>query len=318
MNTPALDILGYLSVFSGTASFYTKDSITFTLENGTVIGPNPWLAAYYSPGDTGPLETGGDFYNYFVLGLIPPSADADDDNSDTPSDPSPDAGNSTVSASNTTNTDSADSAMPTSWDNPAYPDNPDVVQDDLATNGGGFVTGYFLNDTSVGVISIPSFQEFGDAIGTFSDTVSDFLVRSKAAGLKKIVIDLQQNNGGDALLAFDTFKHFFPDLEPFGGSRMRAHHMANILGHTINGYWDKLNTTQFDYYALIVNEWVATDRLKAATGKNFSSWGDFFGPHKFHDDAFTATVCSAKKRNVRLLLTFLAATSQSIKRSVRC
>ena len=43
-------------------------------------------------------------------------------------------------------------------------------------------------------------------MGSFPDTITEFLSRSQQAGMKRIVIDLQQNSGGDALLAFDTFK----------------------------------------------------------------------------------------------------------------
>jgi hypothetical protein len=71
---------------------------------------------------------------------------------------------------------------------------------------------------------------------------------------------------------------------------MRAHPMANILGKTITGYWSKLKTNYFDYYALLVDEWAVTGRLKADTGKNFTSWAEFYGPHKHHNDAFTTTV----------------------------
>jgi Peptidase family S41 len=196
VNTPTTNILGFLSVFSGSASFYVNDTITFTLKNNTVVGPVPWLAIYNNPGDTGPLTTGGDFYNFFVLGQYPASYDP---NSSPASEPDADTDASEPDDPVTTD--------PTSWGNPAYPDNPDVVQPDLSTSGGGFVTGYFLNSSSIGVLSIPSFLEYGDAVGTFSDSVGEFLRRSKAAGLKKIVIDLQHNDGGAALLAHDTFKH---------------------------------------------------------------------------------------------------------------
>jgi hypothetical protein len=50
---------------------YPGDTIEVTLQNGTVYGPKPFGATYIDPGPTGPLETGGDFYNFFVLGLYP-------------------------------------------------------------------------------------------------------------------------------------------------------------------------------------------------------------------------------------------------------
>ncbi len=35
------------------------------------------------------------------------------------------------------------------------------------------------------------------------------------------------------------------------------------------------------------SDFVSTDRLNAETGRNFTSWGEFFGPHEFNGDSFT-------------------------------
>lgn len=136
MLSAALDIQAYFNVFSGGATFYPGDTITFVLENGTAITDN-FLAVYNSPGPTGPLETGGDFYNFFVLGFYPASY-----NDSSISNPS-----STIIASATAAATStvASSAAPTpsNWNNTAYPDTPDVFQTDLGTLGGGYVSGKF-------------------------------------------------------------------------------------------------------------------------------------------------------------------------------
>jgi hypothetical protein len=152
------------------------------------------------------------------------------------------------------------------------------------------LTGYFLNSTSTSVLSIPSFDEYGDALNTFHNTIATFLSRSRAAGLQKIVIDLQQNVGGQSLLAIDTFKQFFPNIDPFAGSRMRAHASADVMGETLTVYWDSLNDTDDNFYILAASEWVATDRINADTGRNFTSWAEFFGPHLYDGDNFTTTV----------------------------
>lgn len=72
---------------------------------------------------------------------------------------------------------------------------------------------------------------------------------------------------------------------------MRAHPMANALGATMTNYWNNNVTSDEDYYYLVANEWVVTDRLDASTGQNFTSWADFFGPSSFYDgDSFTKIV----------------------------
>ena len=189
MSSPALDILGNAPVFCGGAQFYPNNTLKFDLENGTSISVD-WLGIYYSPGDEGIIQTGQDFYDFFVLGLVS-EPDTSNTTSSSPSD-IPSATTTDSSASTTTDSSSAssdtsvpDTPSPTAWNNAAYP-RPDIFQKDLSTDGGGFITGYFLNESSIGVISIPSFQEYGDAIGTFSYTTEKFLRKSKSIGLQKI------------------------------------------------------------------------------------------------------------------------------------
>ncbi|KAI9773497.1 MAG: hypothetical protein M1839_002079 [Geoglossum umbratile] len=287
MLSAAQDIQGFLNVFSGGASFYPGDTITFKLENGTTI-VDRYLAIYNDPGPTGPLETGGDFYNFFVLGFFPASFDPDQGGDTANSSASSSEAASTPTAT-ATSTVPSPTLVPNSWNNPAYPTTPDVAQQDLGTYGGGYISGYFLNSTSTSVLSIPSFDEYGDALDTFQSTIGEFITKSKAAGLRKIVIDLQQNVGGQPLLAIDTFKQFFPNIDPFVGSRMRAHSAANVMGQTETDFWNSLSTTDDDYLVLAANEWVASDRLNANTGQNFTSWPEFFGPHSFDGDSFTTT-----------------------------
>jgi len=71
------------------------------------------------------------------------------------------------------------------------------------------------------------------------------------------------------------------------------------MGQTITNYFDSLSTTEEDYYALIGDEWVATDLIDANTNRNFTSWSEFFGPHLYGGDKFT-TVVSPTSDDVEL------------------
>ena len=71
------------------------------------------------------------------------------------------------------------------------------------------------------------------------------------------------------------------------GSRLRAHDLLSLTGEVISDYWDSLSTTDPDYYDLSTDEFVATARLNAATGQNFTSWADLFGPIQDYGDSFT-------------------------------
>ena len=249
------------------------------------------MAIYNSPGPTGPLATGGDFYNFFVLGFYPPSFNPNATDPCAASEGSTNASSltSTLSNSTSTTTTSAGAIVrATSWPDSAYPNSTDIYQPGLYPDGGGFLTGYFLKNISTAVLSIPSFDMSGDDVQTFSDTVQKFLNASHAADMKTVLIDLQQNLGGDTLLAVDTFKHFFPSNDTFRGSRLRAHPTADIIGNTFTkSYTIDRSANSSTYDALSASDFVSTDRLNAETGQNFTSWGEFFGPHEFNGDSFT-------------------------------
>ncbi|KAI1422379.1 hypothetical protein F5Y12DRAFT_624388 [Xylaria sp. FL1777] len=277
----AQDIQGLLSVFRGTAPFYFGDTMTLEFENGTSITRSN-LGVYWSQGPTGPLETGGDFYNFFVLGFFPASFDLTAESSVTATADSEQAATSPIETSPPV-------PITASWNSIAYPKIPDVAQSDLGPFGGGFISGYFINSFSLAVLSIPSFDEFGAALQTTQQTVDEFISRGKEAGLQKVVIDLQQNTGGQVLLALDTFKRFFPNIEPFAGSQMRASGPTDVMGRTLTQYFDQLDTTDPDYPIFAVDEWVSSARLNAKTGSNFTSWDEFFGSVAPGNNGITST-----------------------------
>ncbi|KAI9659055.1 MAG: hypothetical protein M1821_002015 [Bathelium mastoideum] len=257
MDNPLQEVLDTSALWDGAATFYPGDTFSYTFENDSKLD-DQWLAAYFDPGPTGPLETGGDFYNFFVLGFYPASYVA------------PNVSNYTVSES--------PSAAPTSFADltSAFPEHPDIAQSDLTDTG--FVTGYFLPEKSLAVLSIPTFSADGDAIKSFTEAIQQFLTKSKAAGLRKVLVDLQQNTGGDELLAFSVFKQFFPSIEPYSGSIMRAQELGNLVGSAITPFWESLDTTSETYVDASSDEWIATIRLNADTNSNFSSWSELFGP----------------------------------------
>ncbi|KAL8805674.1 MAG: hypothetical protein Q9182_001818 [Xanthomendoza sp. 2 TL-2023] len=303
MSNPANDIQGILSPWEGNTPFWPGNNITFGFENGTEPLELPWVATYTIPDNTPPITSGHDFYKYFVLGDDPVNQAVTDN---TTSSQTGDSANSSISETSgiastatasanpsavptapaTTNT-SDDEPQVTGWDYFPYPPNPVTVQPNLGF--GGVVTGYFLNDGVTAVLSIPSFEVNSEAILTFSDSVGEFLQKSKAAGKERVIIDLQRNGGGGNLLATDLFKQFFPSVDPFGGSRLRAHETANVLGTTFSAYYSSQasNTTVTDAFAGSV--WTAQGFLNAETGQNFSAWAELYGPHLYDGDYFTTT-----------------------------
>ncbi|KAI4192629.1 MAG: hypothetical protein LQ346_004227 [Caloplaca aetnensis] len=325
MSSAASDVQFVLSTFEGSSIFYPGANISFKFENGSDTGNLPWLAQFSIFGDpeNAPLiTTGQELFDWYVWGVdstpddyssvtaissfasttasatasaLESSATVDTPGSaDSTSSPSSTGSNSDSSPSAAATSTTEAPATVTGWDHVAYPVDPIVAQPDLGDVNGGVLTGYILNDGVTAILSIPSFVVNSENAVSFSTTVQDFLIKSKAAGCTRVIIDVQGNTGGDELLATDTFKQFFPSIDPFGAARLRADEYADALGTTFTQYYDTHTQAElddpngnFDYLSLSANVWVATDYLNAETGRNFSSWPEYFGPHAQRGDLFT-------------------------------
>ncbi|KAK1836465.1 hypothetical protein QBC39DRAFT_367282 [Podospora conica] len=275
---PALDIIDGETDFTHGLTLYPGDEFNVKFANGTTWERH-WLAIYDYAYDTGPLATGGDMFNYFVLGLEPASLVHKDE----PLTPVPD------------HQGARDWFDETSG---AYPRNPDVVQEALGVTDDGDVTGYFFRDISTGILSLPTFEQHSEAAVNFSKAVGEFIDGAQAAGLQNVIIDLHQNAGGLVALAYDTFARFFPDhvsdTEPFGGSRRRSHRLADVVGNTLTEWWGGLDPRPdgADYHDFIQyydDEWVITPRLNAETNANFTNWAEYSGPRTLKGDFFSLT-----------------------------
>ena len=288
MYSPAADIQGMPSAFNGQSSLFPGNDLNFVFANGTQL-PSQWYSLASVPFGAPSINNGQDFFNFFITNEIA----VDNAGSSSASSTTAPASAPTDTPSATTSDSSAPSSSPnggarpalTSWELPAYPPNPDVVQPDLGY--GGFITGYFLNDTKTGVLSIPSFEMTGSAITTFSNTIAEFIRRSQEAGMLKIVIDLQQNYGGNVLLATDAFKQFFPPVNPFGGSRLRSSDFSDALGTTYTQYYSEKTLNQSYADAFLGIPWAVLDYLDANNNQNFTSWPELFGPHADRGDFFS-------------------------------
>lgn len=145
------DIQDYFNYFNGDSVIYPGDNLTFGFENGTSL-VEEFAAYYWSQGPTGALETGGDFYNFFVLGWYPASfnlsSTTSDDGDASDYDESGNSSSTAVPSATVSSTASATiSATPTAsgWNEsqsyPWYPAFADVYQPDLDLYSGGWLTG---------------------------------------------------------------------------------------------------------------------------------------------------------------------------------
>jgi hypothetical protein len=323
MDNPALWISGDLSVIQST-TFYPGDKINCVFKN-TTTATTYWLALYNELEDTGPLTTAGDFYNFFVLGLLPASYD--------PNQPwwpnlEDDSAND-----NSTQVDPYEAIC--SQGNPsdenwclesygAYPNNPDVAQPGLSVTQGGEVTGYLLDDISTGVLSIPSFYSYNDNIEQFGLAVAYFIGNATEKNISRVIIDLQSNTGGNVYLAYNTFKNFFYQMDPYAASRIRSHELVDVLGNAYSTWWKELEddldgnegANGVDYNYSAADEWVINNRINAATGEEFSSWSEYSGHVSERGDSFSLAVSKLKYCTMPWP-NQSTATFQSLRRGVR-
>lgn len=279
MFSPAQFVVGGANTFSGGATFYPGDKMTVKWQNGSekIL---EWVSLYNSPGFTGPLRTGGDFYNFFVLGIPPANWETEwgkyiepERSNDEPPEE-----------------DNDDTILLTSWHQTAeaYPAQTMSYQDQLGLDLTGYITSYYLEDISTAVISIPSFVEYDEGIGTFRQAIKDFIGNATQKSAKKVIIDLQKNSGGQVVLAFDVFRQFFPNISrPESNSRMRIHPLADVLGTTMTSHFQNIDQNADDYKLMVSEEWVVTDRVNVETNRNFTSWEQFRGPEIHKDDTFS-------------------------------
>ncbi|KAF6841281.1 peptidase s41 family protein [Colletotrichum musicola] len=290
MGSPVQDIQGIYSIFAGSSTFYPGDTLNFAFEDPQKQDLETyWIAIYDNEEFTGPLTTGGDFYNFFVLGQLPASyydvllplawgGVQVDENGEPVS-----GGGQLVEAE-----------RPTSWYDrsaTAFPQNPDIRAATLATYGANSVTGYFYEDMSTGVLSIPHFRHYEDDLGEFGELVINFMDGAEQKGLEHVIIDLQKNSGGSTASALLLFRELFPGADPFTGSQRRSHELANVLGSaTTHKYRDLASGNEEEQdvgFSLVADEWTILTRLNAETGNNFSSWEEYQGPRQQLDDDFS-------------------------------
>ncbi|KAK7219303.1 hypothetical protein V2G26_007306 [Clonostachys chloroleuca] len=174
----------------------------------------------------------------------------------------------------------------------SYPANPIVTQENFTA--GGTVSGYFLADVSIGVLSLPSFASSPDiATGiSFGNAVASFIKQAKAAGMKKIIIDLSGNAGGSVFLGYDTFKRFFPTIEPSLAWRARASRSVNTIGSLLT----KISLDNGSVFSReLINDIRQSGNMAQLNAaftldtdkKNWASWKEFYGPLQIHGDNFT-------------------------------
>ncbi|KAL6703779.1 hypothetical protein ACN47E_009078 [Coniothyrium glycines] len=174
---------------------------------------------------------------------------------------------------------------------PGYP--PPVVRESH-----NLIGGYFLEDeySDVAVLSVPSFVGI-DAQEAFQATAVNFIAAAKAAGKKKLVVDVQANGGGTILLGYDLYKILFPnDIDHAASDQFRAFESTDVIGEQFSKVADGVprdpvtpeqNETLYDLQGNVVSSVFNYRTDLNLDLKPFQSWDEKFGPRHEKGDNFT-------------------------------
>ncbi|KAK1524624.1 peptidase S41 family protein [Colletotrichum paranaense] len=170
-----------------------------------------------------------------------------------------------------------------------YPE-PSVIHEDR------YISGYFFNDSTLGDTAVLAVNVFMSQNGTartvlealedpieFARVASEFVNRSKSQNKTKLIVDLQGNGGGLVANAMSLYATLFPEAgaEAHMNMRVRAHAALNWVGRTAERLGADLKTLP---YPVGFNGFVDEDL------RNFTSWGDFYGPETIEGSNYTNVV----------------------------
>ncbi|KAK0715986.1 peptidase S41 family protein [Lasiosphaeris hirsuta] len=209
------------STFVAASLDYQGPNTTITYDNGEVKTEANFAIIRAGANFTG-VNSGEDYYNRFC---------------------NPEAAAATLAAAaekNATETPTTLAAAEPTIKGYPFP----VVRD----AGANTTAGYFLNGTGyddVAVLAVTGFSPAGDLGSTeylidFQRTLEEFLAKSKAAGKKKLVIDVSANGGGYIIAGYELFAQLFPDQDMFRADNLRESESLRAMAEISSQFLDEI------------------------------------------------------------------------------
>ncbi|KAH0613817.1 uncharacterized protein H6S33_005703 [Morchella sextelata] len=232
---------------------YLGDSVKLTFENGTKKTVQ-WQA-YVSGNFTG-ITNGEDLYK----NCLKPTA------------------TSTPASVSTPTTSPTSDPTPAPEYIQGYPKTPLYVAQD------GSISAYNIDKT--GIIAIHTFAGFESQGRVFQNSAKTIISRFREKGIAHIIFDVSGNGGGNIVLAYEMFKQFFPNVDPFIALNMRAHPAAKVFLEVVS---DQINNSSLteeerrDFRAIPFAYYYMDD----INGTPYRNWEELYGPIENYGDTFT-------------------------------
>jgi hypothetical protein len=124
----------------------------------------------------------------------------------------------------------------------------------------------------------------------FQYVVQTFLSMAKAAGKKKLVVDVSANGGGYILQGYDTFRQLFPRTVQYGYNRWREHEAFNIVAEQFSALIPaNFNPDTASDFLINVYESPFNWRFDLNVhDQNFHNFDEKFNSNQYNGDSFTA------------------------------
>ncbi|KAG7153081.1 Peptidase S41 family protein ustP like [Verticillium longisporum] len=181
----------------------------------------------------------------------------------------------------------SDDSQAPSADQPVSSDYPKPVR----ASADGVISGYYLEGKGLEDVAVLSVLNFDPAKSTeFQSVMDDFFKSAKAAGKTKLIIDLQANAGGFAILGYEVFGQLFPQQKPQDNGRWRKNPgfdaIARSYSEAVAGV--DLATTPSDDIVVAAETWFNWRHDLNTSNLNFQSFEDKFAPQIFAETPYTA------------------------------
>lgn len=275
LNIPALAYEGSESNYFALSRFYQDNNTVLTFANGSTLDVDTRAQLLSSKSLEG-LTDGESFFDRFCNNNLTESILAQANSSSTA--PSLTASNDTRVPFEPVSTDGV--APP----HPAYP-SPIVIASDNSVAG-------YLSETypDLAILAVPSFSSVSPV--EFENVVRQLLATASAGERTRLVIDLRGNGGGTIFLAYDLFRQLFPTETPYGAGNYRAGELHNVTGRIASDNIDRLRSAypglvKAGVDGVVLNSFNYREPL-TVDNEQFTSWQDFFGPHRNDRGNFTS------------------------------
>lgn len=150
-------------------------------------------------------------------------------------------------------------------------------------------SGYYLAGKGLEDVAVLIATTFDTYSSDFQATVQEFLAKASADGKKKLIVDLQTNQGGQVLLAYDFFRQLFPNVLQDGFSHFKDSAGFHAVSKAISDKVANLDISKEKDGDLIeaYNSWFNYRADLNITNQPFLTFDDKFSPQEFHNTNFT-------------------------------